>query len=212
MMRRRLLPVTGNPLAYAVVLDEAIALYRQHWRTFVAVALLWLVPADLIELAPELRAALAPPSTVVQTQRDTALSSAVSVVGVVASAWMSGATTVLVLGLLQGRPVSVFSASATAVHHAGGLLLGTFAQLVLVTVLLVLSGALTLVAAVVGLGGLVPLLLLIVWGRLPRRRTPLLKWLIVYLTPLGPVAYFFVSLNLWQPILMLEDIGAFASL
>jgi hypothetical protein len=69
-----------------------------------------------------------------------------------------------------------------------------------------------LVLAVLGLGGIVPVILLVVWFTRPQQRRPYLRWLIVIMTPFGLLIYHWVRWSLWGPLIVLEPHGPGAAL
>jgi hypothetical protein len=61
--------------------------------------------------------------------------------------------------------------------------------------------------SVPGLGGLVPLVLLLRWARRLQARTRRLEWSILLMTPFGLLLYWAVRWSLWGPLVVLEGAG-----
>jgi hypothetical protein len=202
----------GQPFAFAVVVDEAIALYRRHWRPLVWLSALWYVPTTLLDLAP-FASAFANPSTLF-TPRETDFGAQdwISfVAGDIIFTVLGAAITFGTVDLLAGRPMSLRLASRSALRRAPSLTLALALWLLALTLVCVASLPLLLVAAI-GLGGVVPLILLVVWFVRPHQRERFLKWLIVYMTPFGVLTYYAVRWSLWGQLIVLERLGATAAL
>ncbi len=198
-----LLPRYRRQLSFGGVLDEAIQLYRQHWRAIVAVSAIYLVPTALVSTAVVLSTpdpATAPPQQAAATGGLTLLSYVVN--GILSATWtiaLAHATNLAV----RGQPMEV----GQLVRAGFGRLLALVLSGVVVAVAAILLMAASLPFLVLGLFGVVSLVAVIVWFANPSARKPWLKWLIVLATPFGLPTYFAGRWSLALPSIVLERRG-----
>jgi hypothetical protein len=209
-IRFRALDPTAGPLAFTAIVDEGVALYRYGWRVFVVLSAVWFVPTYVLSFLPNVFL-LADPPALFRPRAEQPSSVALSVLTLLFGVWFDAAVTLAAVNMTRGRDASAIGASVGALRRAATLTVAACAWLVLLSMLTVVSFLILPFVLVLGLGGLLPLGLLLVWARLPRRRTHGLRSVIMFLTPLGPAVYWFVSLVLWQPLIMLEGVGPLAA-
>jgi hypothetical protein len=176
----------------------------------VLLSALWFVPTYVLSFLPNVFL-LADRTALLLPRAEQSSFFPLSLLTLLFGVWFDAAVTLATVSMTSGRDVSAIGASVGALRRAATLTVAACAWLVLLSVLTVVSFWILPFVLVCGLRGLIPLWLVILWARAPRRRTPGLRSVIMFLTPLGPALYWFVSLVLWQPLIMLEGVGPLAA-
>jgi membrane-anchored glycerophosphoryl diester phosphodiesterase (GDPDase) len=212
---RGLLPRYRRLLSVGAVLDESIQLFRQHWTTLALYGLVALIPSwvlTMLTYATGFQRASTAPSF----DRDFPFAQLVGLVllTVLASlctlAW-STASTIAGYFFMRGQSTELKQVYGQALGRLPAMLGGTLLYVVLFLVLAV-GSLITMVVTLFGLGTLVPLIGLIVWGTKPHLRRPWFKWLIILTAPYGLVIYYFVRWSLFIPAVAVEGQGPVAAL
>jgi hypothetical protein len=216
-------------LGVGALLDESIRLYREHWRTFLAVSAISLVPLGLIglaftfafssPLAQNLVRVSARGNLILSPQEGSALvAGAIAgsvlfvLISIAVSMLWTAAITRTAGALMHDEQLSIKSAYARALRS----LLALIGAAVLfglgiigLTILSIVPFVITLFGT---LGSLIALVAIIVWWRSPASRKPWLKWLIILCAPYGLPVYFAVRWSMFVPAVVLERLGPVAAL
>ncbi len=237
-----LLPRYRRPLTFGAILDETIRIYRQAWRTTVAIVLLAtflaavsaavVVGVAAVVGGTQLFARVANPAALRAGGATGALAFAAAVIGgilvagVVAGSFLfsaNAAISLLAERHLRGQPAQFGRLFRDGLGRALPLL-GSTVIYVLALGLLSLLGLAPLVAAAAFLSGLTGLVLtllawlaaaagLLIWAVRPAWRSPWLKWAIVLLSPpIGLPGYFGMRWALWAQAVALEHQGPIGAL
>ena len=128
-------------------------------------------------------------------------------VSLVATLIWTAAMVTAAYALFRGRMPGLAEMYSVALRRAGPLLLSI---LMVALASMVLAAAATVLFAVTlfgTLGSLAALIGLIYWWRVPRGRTPVLKWLIILTAPYGLLVYYLTCWSLIVPVSVVERRG-----
>jgi len=203
---------SAAPLGWASLVDRAIVVCRAHWRPLLGLAAAWYGVYYILYAAtsvPAVLHALTDPAAWSEpAPRNSGLWNwTVLLVGQLIPIGVDAGLVLMACGLLGGRPVSAAAASGGALRKAVVLVLTTILWLLGVALATLACLPALLLTIVPGLGGLLPLVLLLRWASRPHTRTPGRKWSIILLTPFGLLLYWAVRWSLWGPLVMLEGAG-----
>jgi hypothetical protein len=193
------------------IVDNAIALYRRNWRRFVPLALLYVVLLNALSYGfavPALLRAVVVPGDWTQP---VPLASGVGfwlaeVVAIFAGVLFTAAFTSVTLeclGMTTRRPLS--GHIGVALNKTFPLAVATLLFWMYLTVMFLLSSALATVT-LFGVVGIIPLIGLLIWRR-PSRRRGFLRRLIVLTFPFGLLVDWYVRIQLYVQVIVLEDRG-----
>ena len=195
------------------MLDESILVFREHWISLAIASAVALVPIAVVALVLSWRGMLAytslldPTATTGFSNNEIAGVLILSGVSLVATLIWTAAMVTASYALFRGRMPGLAEMYSAALRRAGPLLLSI---LMLALASMVLAAAATALFAVTlfgTLGSLAALIGLIYWWRVPRGRTPVLKWLIILTAPYGLLVYYLTCWSLIVPASVVERRG-----
>jgi len=208
-----LLPRLRRPLTVGGLLDESILVFREHWTSLAIASAVALVPIGLVALVLSWRGMLAytslfdPDATPSFSNNEIAGVLVLGGVSIVATLIWTAAMVTASYALFRGRMPGLAALYVVALKRAGPLLLSILLVALASVVLAAAATALFVVTLFGTLGSLAALIGLVYWWRVPRRRTPVLKWLIILTAPYGLLVYYLTRWSLTVPASVVEQRG-----
>jgi hypothetical protein len=195
------------------VLDESILVFREHWISLAIASAVALVPIALVALVLSWRGMLAytnlfdPDATPSFSNNEIVGLLVLGGVSIVATLIWTAAMVTASYALFRGRMPGLPELYSVALKRAGRLLLSILLLALASMVLAAAATALFVVTLFGTLGSLAALIGLVYWWRVPRGRTPVLKWLIILTAPYGLLVYYLTRWSLTVPASVVEQRG-----
>jgi hypothetical protein len=208
-----LLPRLRRPLTVGGLLDESILVFREHWISLAIASAVALVPIALVALVLSWRGMLAytslfdPDATTSFSNNEIAGVLVLGAVSIVATLIWTAAMVTASYALFRGRMPDLAELYLVALKRAGPLLLSILLVALASMVLAAAATALFVVTLFGTLGSLAALIGLVYWWRVPRGRTPVLKWLIILTAPYGLLVYYLTRWSLTVLASVVEQRG-----